>query len=236
MKYSALLFFLTCIFSTFGCNPSRNTVSGTAPEAEGEYSTKIQVPFSKGEWTSNIQNHKFKFTLGTAQGPDQRPVWDEAKAEGLLQFGGIIRYNQEIYAKYPKAPGGREMYTCRENNYLFTKVSQHNISEKYDNGNAKIYLKNKGQDIEIGEYRTPEAGNERHTWLHPSLCEGNHAKTCRAVFQARQVHTDNGWPEFLLTAEIYLTENGKEELAFEAKSPTERVYENFKHFGCEVSK
>lgn len=181
-----------------------------------ELSKALDYPLTK-----NITMHP---ELGTAQGKDQGPVYDRDKKEGLLEFALSI-YNFDT-----KKGSSRVLYTCSKERYLFTKVDQSEITEDYNNDQAKIYLKKDGEVIEIGQYLPPEKMDPFNTWIHPKLCEAEYADTCHLEIRAKATNENTQNIDLQATFEIWLS-NEPTQPSFVAKT-SKNIVPNFTHFGC----
>lgn len=123
-------------------------------------------------------NHSFDYSLETH--------------EGILQFQ--LKFTELSPALHISE---HPSFYTHSSAYLFTRMDQNHLKNKYDTEEALIYLKMDQQEIPVGKYQKSSSGDEESTWSHPFLCEKEFAKTCSIFFKP-----------------VFKTENEKEKLDF----------------------
>lgn len=174
----------------------------------------------------------FGLNLGPVLTADQSSHFDELKREGILRFS--IDY-WDTYL--PSQGGSRNLWTCRDTSYLFTRVNDNHYRWPDYDHEAAIYYKNRGVEIKVGRYLPPRdqsTDSEIYDrYLHPMLCEGEFASICRVNLLYR-IEAGEGLDDFDHAVEVHLelldgSNQGNTRIGKNIRS---RVYDFDRIFGC----
>lgn len=241
--YPQKIVLLSFLF-TLSCNSldlvTKNDVRSDVPilqVGENQIDQKLvhHVEISKHNQYQFTDNFRASIELVTAQHEDQKPRYDPSAQEGLLTFTILSNWIDD--QKEERGIGYRTTY-CSKWSYLFTKVNQRQTEEEgFDNHEAKIFLKNHQEIIEVGRYQKPSSsmndGEKFKLWISPVLCEGEYASVCR-IETSLMGDGERLGENLQLSVQLLLkNDKGEEKIGLTSVTPTTSKIPPFEYFGCD---